>query len=41
MVHHYDSMDAEIVVGILKRGLKDFISYKDEIIKFLKSENER
>ena len=39
VVHHYDSVDAEIVVGILKRDLKDFMSYKDAIISFLKSEN--
>lgn len=40
VVHHYDSVDAEIVVGILKRDLKDFMSYKDAIISFLKSESE-
>jgi len=40
IVHHYDSVDAEIVVGILKRDLKDFMGYKDAIISFLKSENE-
>ena len=40
VVHHYDSVDAEIVVGILKRDLKDFMSYKDAIISFLKSKNE-
>jgi len=39
-VHHYDNVDAEIVVGILKRDLKDFMSYRDVIISFLKSENE-
>ena len=39
VVHHYDSVDAEIVIGILKRDLKDFMSYKDAIISFLKSEN--
>jgi len=40
VVHHYDSVDAKIVVGILKRDLKDFMSYKDTIIRFLKSESE-
>jgi uncharacterized protein YutE (UPF0331/DUF86 family) len=40
VVHHYDNVDAEIIVGILKRDLKDFMSYKDAIISFLKSENE-
>jgi uncharacterized protein YutE (UPF0331/DUF86 family) len=40
VVHHYDSVDAEIVVGILKRDLKDFMGYKGAIISFIKSENE-
>ena len=40
VVHHYDSVDAEIVVGILKRDLKDFMGYKDAIISFIKSESE-
>jgi len=39
VVHHYDTVDAEIVVGILKEDLKDFKTYKDAIIDFLKSEN--
>ena len=39
IVHHYDKVDAEIVVGILKKDLKDFMSYKDAIVNFLKSEN--
>ena len=38
VVHHYDKVDAEIVVGILKKDLKDFMSYKDSIVSFLKSE---
>ena len=40
VVHHYDNVDAEIIVGILKKDLKDFMSYKNAIISFLKSENE-
>ena len=40
VVHHYDRVDAEIVVGILKRDLSDFTSYKDTIVGFLKSETE-
>ena len=40
LVHHYDGVDAEIVVSILKKDLKDFISYKNTIIRFLKSECE-
>jgi uncharacterized protein YutE (UPF0331/DUF86 family) len=37
VVHHYDRVDAEIVVGILKKDLSDFTSYKDTIVGFLKS----
>jgi len=40
VVHHYDRVDAEIVVGILKKDLSDFTSYKDTIVGFLKSETE-
>ena len=40
VVHHYDNVDAGIVVGILKRDLKDFMSYKKVIISFLKSESQ-
>ena len=40
VVHHYDSVDAEIIIGILKKDLKDFMSYKEVIISFLKSESE-
>lgn len=36
IVHHYGKVDAEIVVGILKKDLKDFSAYKDAIIKILK-----
>ena len=38
VVHHYDKVDAEIVIGILKKNLKDFTAYKDAIINFLKSQ---
>jgi len=40
VVHHYDRVDAEIVVGIVKKDLKDFTDYKDTIVGFLKSEAE-
>ena len=33
VVHHYDKVDAEIVVGIMKNNLTDFINYKDAIIR--------
>jgi len=35
-VHHYDKVDTEIVAGILKKDLNDFLTYKDAIIKILK-----
>jgi len=38
VVHHYDGVNAEIVVVILKKDLKDFMIYKDAIISFLKSQ---
>ena len=40
VVHHYDKVDAEIVVGVMKKDLKDFIGYKQAIVDFLKSEAE-
>ena len=36
IVHHYDKVDTEIVTGILKKDLNDFLTYKDAIIKILK-----
>ena len=36
IVHHYDKVDTEIVIGILKKDLKDFSAYKDAIITILK-----
>ena len=36
IVHHYDKVDAEIVLGILKKDLKDFSAYKDAIINTIK-----
>jgi len=38
-VHHYDKVDAEIVVGILRKDLKDFAGYRDAIVNFLKANN--
>jgi len=37
VVHHYDKVNSEIVVGILKRNLNDFSDFKDTIINELKS----
>ena len=39
VVHHYDKVDAEIIVGILEKNLKDFIAYKDAILKILRKED--
>ncbi len=39
VIHHYDKVDAKIVVGILKKDLQDFMGYRDAIISFLKSDN--
>ena len=36
IVHHYDKVDTEIVIGILKKNLKDFSAYKVAIINILK-----
>jgi len=36
IVHHYDKVDTETVIGILKKDLKDFSTYKDAIINILK-----
>ena len=41
VVHHYDKVDAEIVIGILRKHLVDFINFRDVIISFLKSDNSR
>ena len=36
IVHHYDKVDTEIVIGIVRRDLNDFSAYKDAIINILK-----
>ena len=36
IVHHYDKVDTEMVVGILRKDLNDFLAYKDAIIRILK-----
>jgi uncharacterized protein YutE (UPF0331/DUF86 family) len=35
IVHHYDRIDPEIVVGILKKDLNDFLAFKNVVIKLL------
>ena len=41
IVHQYDRVDAEIVVGILRRNIGDFAEFKKSIVNFLKSEREK
>jgi uncharacterized protein YutE (UPF0331/DUF86 family) len=38
IVHNYDKIDAEIVVGILKKNLTDFDAFKKAVVKFLEAE---
>lgn len=38
IVHHYDKIDDEIVVGILKKDIFDILKYKDAIISLIKDE---
>jgi len=38
VVHHYDKVDEKIVVGILRKDLKDFMEYKDAVITMLKED---
>jgi len=35
LVHHYDFIDAPIVIGILRKNLDDFILFRDAILKAL------
>ena len=38
IVHHYDKVDTEIVIGILRNDLGDFVSFKDAILKAIKEQ---
>jgi uncharacterized protein YutE (UPF0331/DUF86 family) len=38
IVHNYDKVDAEIVVGILKKSLADFDAFKTAVVKFLETQ---
>jgi uncharacterized protein YutE (UPF0331/DUF86 family) len=38
VVHHYDTIDAEIVVGILKRDLDDFMGFQKAIVSLLEQD---
>jgi uncharacterized protein YutE (UPF0331/DUF86 family) len=39
VIHHYDRVDAEIVVGILQKNLNDFLDYRTAILSYLESES--
>jgi uncharacterized protein YutE (UPF0331/DUF86 family) len=41
VVHHYDSIDGEIVVGILKRDLDDFLGFQAAIILLLEKDEDK
>jgi len=36
VVHDYDKVDADIVIGILRNHLDDFESFKDTVVEFIK-----
>jgi uncharacterized protein YutE (UPF0331/DUF86 family) len=38
VVHHYDKVDVEIVIAILKKDLADFIRYKAAIIQLIEKD---
>jgi uncharacterized protein YutE (UPF0331/DUF86 family) len=38
IVHNYDKIYPEIVVGILKKNLSDFDAFKDAVVKVIESE---
>ena len=38
IVHHYDKVDTEIVIGILRNDLADFVGVKDAILKAIKEQ---
>lgn len=39
IVHNYDRVDAEIVVGILRNRIDDFDKFKDAVVNWLKKYN--
>ncbi|MEJ5360987.1 MAG: DUF86 domain-containing protein [Spirochaetota bacterium] len=38
IVHQYDTIDATIVITILKKHLKDFILFKDAVIHYIQND---
>ena len=41
VVHHYDTIDAEIVVGILKRDLDDFSGFHAAVVSLLEKDEDK
>jgi len=41
VVHHYDKIDAAIVIRILTRNLEDFNHFKNAIVSYLKSKKDK
>jgi len=39
IVHHYNTIEPEIVIGILKKNLEDLLLFKDAILNSLQKEN--
>jgi len=39
VVHQYDKIDSTIVVGILQNDLKNFVAFRDVIIRYIKSQD--
>lgn len=37
LVHRYDTIENEIVIGVLKKSIKDFLRFRDEIVKYISS----
>ena len=41
VVHHYDTIDAEIVVGILKRDLNDFSGFQAAVVSLFEKDEDK
>ena len=41
VVHHYDTIDAEIVVGILKRDLNNFSGFQAAVVSLLEKDEDK
>ena len=39
VVHQYDKIDSTIVVGILQNDLKNFVAFRDTVIRYIKSQD--